>query len=189
VVNNASLWMVQSHEPAAFFLPLLQESEYDEPRVDLRLDGDPMRAAPSAGSIVASLGKQYALSVETVNQRMDRMLIEERMIAVLSGFFGALALLLAVIGLYGVMSLVVTARTSEIGVRMALGAQRGDVIGLILRQVLFTTAIGKHDLRTSRARSGNFGIGCFFAAGGGFDRGVSARPIRLADRSDGGATG
>jgi ABC-type antimicrobial peptide transport system permease subunit len=73
---------------------------------------------------------------------MDRMLSSERLIAVLSGFFGALAVLLAVIGLYGVMTLAVTARTSEIGVRMALGAQRGDVIGMILRQVLITTAVG-----------------------------------------------
>jgi len=142
VVSNASLWMVQSREPAAFYLPLLQESEYNEPRVDVRVDGDPMRVAPSARSIVASLGKQYALTIETVNQRLDRMLIQERLVAVLSGFFGVLALLLAVIGLYGVMTLAVTARTSEIGVRMALGAQRGDVIGMILRQVLITTAAG-----------------------------------------------
>jgi predicted permease len=142
VVNNASLWMVQSHEPAAYFLPLLQESEFDEPRADLRVDGDPMRVAPSARSILASLGKQYALSIETVNQRLDRILISERLIAVLSGFFGAVALLLAVIGLYGVMSLAVTARTSEIGVRVALGARQRDVIGMILRQALVTTAIG-----------------------------------------------
>jgi ABC-type antimicrobial peptide transport system permease subunit len=101
-----------------------------------------MRVAPSARSILASLGKQYALSIETVNQRLDRILISERLIAVLSGFFGAVALLLAVIGLYGVMSLAVTARTSEIGVRVALGARQRDVIGMILRQALVTTAIG-----------------------------------------------
>jgi hypothetical protein len=142
VVNSASLWVVQSHEPAAFFLPLLQEPGFDEPRVDLRVDGDPLRAAPAVRSVLASLGKQYALSIETLNQRLDRTLISERLIAVLSGFFGALAMLLAVIGLYGVMSLAVTARTSEIGVRMALGAQRGDVVRMILRQVLLTTAVG-----------------------------------------------
>jgi ABC-type antimicrobial peptide transport system permease subunit len=73
---------------------------------------------------------------------MDRMLVSERLIAVLSAFFGALAMLLAAIGLYGVMSLAVTARTSEIGVRMALGAQRVDVVVMILRQVVRTTGIG-----------------------------------------------
>jgi predicted permease len=141
VVSNASLWMVQSHEPPAFFLPLMQEG-IDQPTVNVRVHGDPMRVGPSARNVVKVLGKHYALSIETINQRMDRMLSSERLIAVLSGFFGALAVLLAVIGLYGVMTLAVTARTSEIGVRMALGAQRGDVIGMILRQVLITTAVG-----------------------------------------------
>jgi ABC-type antimicrobial peptide transport system permease subunit len=142
VVNSASLWTVQSHEPAAFFLPLLQESEYDEPKAVVRMDGDPMQAGPGVRSVLASLGRQYPLSLETIAQRVDRTLISERLIAVLSGFFAGLAVLLAVIGLYGVMSLAVTARTSEIGVRMALGARRLDVIGMILRQVALTAAIG-----------------------------------------------
>jgi hypothetical protein len=142
VVNSASLWMVQSHEPPAYFLPLAQESEYDQPTVDLRVDGDPTLAAAPARAVLASLGKHFALSVETVSHRMDRMLVSERLIAVLSAFFGALAMLLAAIGLYGVMSLAVTARTSEIGVRMALGAQRVDVVVMILRQVVRTTGIG-----------------------------------------------
>jgi predicted permease len=142
VVNSASLWTVQSHEPPAYFLPLAQESEYDQPTVDLRVDGDPTQAAVPARAVLASLGKHFAISVETVNHRMDRMLVSERLIAVLSAFFGALAMLLASIGLYGVMSLAVTARTSEIGVRMALGAQRADVVVMILRQVLLTAGIG-----------------------------------------------
>jgi len=64
------------------------------------------------------------------------------MIAALSGLFAGIAMLLATIGLYGVMSLSVTSRTPEIGVRMALGAQPQDVVGLILRQVLRTAGIG-----------------------------------------------
>jgi ABC-type lipoprotein release transport system permease subunit len=142
VVNSASLWKLQSHEPPAFFLPLLQQEKYDSELVNLRVDGDPMAAASAARKILASLGKQYALSIETLPHRMDRILISERIIAVLSDFFGAVALLLAAIGLYGVLALSVTARTSEIGVRLALGAQRRDVVELILRQVLLTTIIG-----------------------------------------------
>jgi putative ABC transport system permease protein len=62
--------------------------------------------------------------------------------ATLSGFFGVLAMLIATIGLYGVMSYMVSRRRVEIGIRMALGAQRRHVLGLILRQSLALTAIG-----------------------------------------------
>ena len=142
VVNSASLWLAQSQEPPAYFLPLAQESEYDQPTVDLRVDGDALQAAPAARAVLRSLGNHYALSVETVNQRLDRMLVTQRLIAMLAGFFGGLAMLLAAIGLYGVMSLAVTARTAEIGVRMALGARRGDVVVMVLRQVLMTSFLG-----------------------------------------------
>ena len=69
-------------------------------------------------------------------------LVRERMMALLSGFFGALAALLAMIGLYGVMSYIVAMRKNEIGIRMALGASRATVIGIILRQTLTLLGVG-----------------------------------------------
>jgi ABC-type antimicrobial peptide transport system permease subunit len=69
-------------------------------------------------------------------------LAQERLIAMLSGFFGALALLLASIGLYGVTSYAVVRRRSEIGIRMALGAQQADVMRLVLGRTLVLTAAG-----------------------------------------------
>src|SRR6266481_3756973 len=66
----------------------------------------------------------------------------ERMMALLSGFFGVLASLLAMIGLYGVMSYIVAMRKNEIGIRMALGASRGNVIGIVVRQTLTLLAVG-----------------------------------------------
>src|SRR5262249_6676899 len=79
---------------------------------------------------------------KTLERQMDDSLVTERMIATLSSAFGALATLLAVIGLYGVMAFLVTRRAREIGIRMALGAQRGSVVWLVMREVLLLVAVG-----------------------------------------------
>jgi predicted permease len=69
-------------------------------------------------------------------------LVGERLMAILSGFFGVLATLLAMVGLYGVISYIVVMRRNEIGIRMALGASRGNVVGVILRQTFVLLAVG-----------------------------------------------
>jgi putative ABC transport system permease protein len=69
-------------------------------------------------------------------------LVRERMMALLSGFFGALAALLAMIGLYGVISYIIATRRNEIGIRMALGASRQDIVGDIIRQTLRLLGLG-----------------------------------------------
>jgi ABC-type antimicrobial peptide transport system permease subunit len=69
-------------------------------------------------------------------------LVRERTMAVLSGFFGALAALLSTIGLYGIISYIIAMRTNEMGIRMALGASRGTVVKLILRQTVSLLALG-----------------------------------------------
>jgi len=73
---------------------------------------------------------------------IDATILRERLMATLSGFFGVLALLLACIGLYGILSYGVASRTAELGIRMALGAQRRDVFWLILREALWLVLIG-----------------------------------------------
>jgi len=82
------------------------------------------------------------IEVRTMQQQMDDDLLQERLVAILSSCFGALALLLASIGLYGVIAYAVTRRTREIGIRMALGAQRSQIVRLMLRDALVMLSTG-----------------------------------------------
>ena len=77
-----------------------------------------------------------------MEQTVDEALFNERMLALLSGSFGLLATVLAAIGLYGVMSYTVSRRTREIGIRIALGAERGTVIWMVLKEVALLTLVG-----------------------------------------------
>ncbi len=103
--------------------------------------------APEAFANVAareidSLGREYAVRTRTIDQIIGQDLVEERVIAALSGFFSGLALLLASIGLYGLMSFGVIRRTREIGIRVAVGAQRENILWMVLRETLTLAVIG-----------------------------------------------
>ena len=82
------------------------------------------------------------VGLETVNEQIGFSLRTERLVASLSGVFGGLATLLAVIGLYGVMAYVVQRRTREIGIRIALGAARRNVIAMVMREVFILIGAG-----------------------------------------------
>ncbi len=81
-------------------------------------------------------------NLKTMDRQIDEDIFTDRIVSMLSAFFGLLATSLAAMGLYGVMSYTVTRRTREIGVRMALGAGRGEVLGLVMREVATMAAIG-----------------------------------------------
>ena len=80
--------------------------------------------------------------IRTESEQIDRILFQERLVARLATFFSALALLLACIGLYGLLSYEVTRRRREIGIRMALGAQGRDVLHLVIRQGIGLALLG-----------------------------------------------
>jgi predicted permease len=89
---------------------------------------------PSVKEAVISVAPAVAIDFKVFKTQLRESLLRERLMATLSGFFGALATLLATVGLYGVMSYSVARRKGEIGLRMALGADRGDVIGMVMRE-------------------------------------------------------
>ena len=92
---------------------------------------------------VAAVDRNLAVfRVKTLQQQTEQSLLRERLLATLSGFFGALSLLLACVGLYGLMAYTVARRTAEIGIRLALGAQARQVTWLVLRETMWLTIGG-----------------------------------------------
>ena len=109
----------------------------------MRTAGDPQALIPLIRATVAQVNPNLPLrDVSTESQQIDRLLFQERLVARLSGFFGVLALALACIGLYGLLAYEVTRRTREIGIRVALGAQAGDALRLVIKQGLLLALVG-----------------------------------------------
>jgi predicted permease len=110
---------------------------------ELRSAADPQAILPAVREVVARVNTNLPLfDVKTESQQIDRLLFQERLVARLSGFFGLLALVLACVGLYGLLSYEVSRRTREIGIRMALGAQAKDVLRPVVRQGLVLALVG-----------------------------------------------
>ena len=102
----------------------------------------PAAIAVAAKRVIAEKHPDVVTQFADFQKEIRDGLVVERLMATLSGFFGLLAVLLAVVGLYGVISYIVAMRRNEIGIRMALGASRGDVIGIIVRQTLVLLTLG-----------------------------------------------
>jgi predicted permease len=129
--------------PAQAYLPYLEGAHFRFMNVYLRTQGDPRQIENELRERMRQFDPHVpVVELQTVNEQIGLSLRTERLVASLSAVFGGLATLLAVIGLYGVTAYAVMRRTREIGIRMALGAVPGDVIAMVMREVLILIGAG-----------------------------------------------
>jgi ABC-type antimicrobial peptide transport system permease subunit len=141
VVKDFSRRTLRDEQVETIFLQYF-DSQSADGTFYVRIRGSAESAFGAIRSAVAQVDPQMPVTLSVFDDQIERSLRAERMLASLSGAFGTLALLLAVIGLYGVMAFVVTQRTQEIGLRMALGASRSAAVWLILRDAAAMIAGG-----------------------------------------------
>jgi putative ABC transport system permease protein len=111
--------------------------------IGIRSTGDPLRLAHAAIAAVRSVDSEEPVSdVRSMDRLIRNNAIGMTYVAILMGVFGVLALVLSCIGVYGVMAYLVSEQVHEIGIRMALGASTGSVLGMVFRRGLMATSIG-----------------------------------------------
>ena len=142
IAQDAKYFELRGEMPPTVYLPYFQEPASDA-YFTVRTTGEPTAMFSLIRQAVRETDGSLPISdFKTVRQQVESGWAQERLFATLSGFFGLLALLLAAIGLYGVMAYSVARRRNEIGIRMALGAARRDVIRLVLGESLLLVALG-----------------------------------------------
>jgi predicted permease len=153
IVEDAKYQDARGPAYPTYFLPFMQI--VDDPKmkwliyseylgdIELRVAGKPQNLESAVRDTLAELDPNLTvLSVVSLNEQIARNFNQERLIARLTELFGALALILACVGLYGVTSYMVSRRTNEIGIRMALGAERSNVVALVLKGALWQLGLG-----------------------------------------------
>src|SRR5277367_1220865 len=143
ICKDAKYESLRRDPPATFYVPYRQQDGAEEMNfaIHTRMQADVI--VPSLRTAVASIDKDLPLQdVRTQNEQIEDTTRQERIFASLTSGFGILALILACIGIYGIMAYTVARRTNEIGIRMALGAQSGRVLRMIIREASSLAIIG-----------------------------------------------
>ncbi len=148
IVEDAKYQDTRGPAYATFFFPLLQANPGETLHgwvnaIELHVAGKPQSIEAAVRETIAGIDPRITvLKVQSFGEQIALNFNQERLIARLTELFGALALVLACLGLYGLTAYSVARRTNEIGIRMALGADRGNVLGLVLRSALVQVGLG-----------------------------------------------
>jgi macrolide transport system ATP-binding/permease protein len=142
IVKDAVPYIYQTTPSAFFYLPMLQNPSPGM-ALHVRTKGDALEMLPAIRNQVDSLGEKVMLrDVKTLVDYMDESLLMLRFASILTGLFGAVALVLAIVGVFSVINYSTSRRTREIGIRLALGARRGDILKMVMKEGLFIVSVG-----------------------------------------------
>jgi predicted permease len=143
LVKNTKYYELREEFIPIGFFPIAQdENPGNDTTLVVRTAGRPQDAFHTLKAAIAAVNPGFVLELRVMTVQIEESLLRDRLMAVLAGAFGVLAALLAAIGLYGVIAYMVARRQNEIGVRMALGADRASVIRLVLREAMMLLAAG-----------------------------------------------
>jgi predicted permease len=143
LVADAKYRTLRDAPPPTWYTPVAQMDEIGSSiRMAIKTASSPWASREAILFAISGVNKDIAVDFRTLDEDLGAAVMQERLIASLSAFFGGLALLLAALGLYGVMSYSVTRRRNEIGIRMALGAEPQSVVRLVLKHVALITLVG-----------------------------------------------
>jgi predicted permease len=142
-VKDAKYEDLREEPRAIIYVAQMQDDRPDNyPQFVIHSGVPPASVVPAIKEAIMQSAPEAIIDFGMLQTQIRDSLLRERLMATLSGFFGFLAVVLATIGLYGVISYTVARRTNEIGIRVALGAQRGDVVGMIMREAGTMLLIG-----------------------------------------------
>ena len=142
VLHDVKYDSVRDSAPPTMYVPFLQNPR-DFGLFEVRTAGDPAAVVGSVREVVRQIDPDLPImDVSTQLEQVEKRFAQEKVFAQAYSLFGALALVLASIGLFGLMSYSVARRTNEIGIRMALGAQRQDVLRMVMRESMVLVAVG-----------------------------------------------
>jgi len=143
LVKDAKYEFVREDTHPTAFFPISQfPARAAGQTFELRTAIRPSALVPAVQSAVSGINRGIPLEIHTLAEQVNDSIVQERLLAMLSGFFGVLALLLAMVGLYGTFNYLVAQRQAEFGIRMAMGAAPGSILCLVMRDLVTVLAAG-----------------------------------------------